>query len=91
MPYYKYADDYICKDHQLLDDQHAPNYLAPQDGIYACEWCGFEVVLKARDSFPDAESCGFHSAEWHPPPDVRGFNRAKWRLVALPIRQSGLL
>jgi hypothetical protein len=90
MPYYKDRDDLVCKDHPWFDEPHDPGFLAPRAGIYACEWCGFEALLKERDEFPDAASCGLHGAAWHPDPNMVGFKRVKWRLVALPIRQSGL-
>ncbi len=87
MPLYKDADHFQCTNHSAFDVSHEPLKATPCSGIYACEWCGYEIVVNKGDELPDAQICDEHNRpNWLPTIESGFFNRVKWRLVAAAIQ-----
>jgi hypothetical protein len=66
----------------LYAERHYQGALVKIDGIYACEFCGFEVVLRKDDIFPMVPGCQLHSEHWKVGPNQQSAPR--WQLVAAP-------
>jgi hypothetical protein len=86
MPLYKYTDFFKCSDYAAFDSHCEPLRDAPYAGIYACEWCKYEIVAKQDEELPDNHGCNNHSNDWIPTQESGQIHRAKWRLVAAVIQ-----
>jgi hypothetical protein len=75
MPIYRYNERFRCLPDDpdgIFDKHHYPHFQCQIDGIYACDWCGYEILLKRGDTFPYFDQCGLHSQEWHTAPNETG-------------------
>jgi hypothetical protein len=83
MPYYRDFPKTKLEATDKID--FSEQYLSGQDveytGIYRCESCGYETVVKRGENLPLATFCGEHDPElWQPPP-VQGITAPFWILV----------
>jgi hypothetical protein len=86
MPLYKYDEFFKCSDDTAFNNHYEPLKNAPYTGIYACEWCKFEIVAKKGDELRDNHGCNNHCNNWIPTRESGATLRVKWRLVAAAIQ-----
>jgi hypothetical protein len=70
---------------QIFDQLHDSGRVALYAGIYACDLCGFEIVMQNGKELPLEDDCTRHGFS-HPPilHNDASLSRVRWRLIATP-------
>ena len=68
-------------DQTYFDKELLPGTPTHRSGIYRCDSCGFEIVLRHSEMLPQIQVCDGHDigSGWESPPS----GRVKWHLVVL--------